>query len=171
MRDITGLSIGQVEGQYKIHISPAECQGYRLARQRKLGMAIGVTYLEQGELGVYNSEALIDRAGALVLNYAKVHTCAFSFEAVLMPGAGMFSAIRTPPEHSRGGSPARRTDTSGNRPHVSAGSGTEWRRHLWIRGWRYSSILAAGRFGRAGPASHRRLYRRFAGYAMVNARR
>lgn len=44
---------------------------------RELGMAIAVTYLEAWEPLPRNSVSLIDRAGEIVLTYAKVHTCAF----------------------------------------------------------------------------------------------
>ena len=53
----------------------------------ELGMAIVVTYLERRPGGRPRSVAtLVDRHGDLRLTYAKVHTCAFGWEAVLEPG-------------------------------------------------------------------------------------
>lgn len=58
----------------------------RLAAE--LGMAVGVGYLERWPSRPRNSLALFDRRGRLVLNYAKVHTCAFDREVLLTPGDG-----------------------------------------------------------------------------------
>ncbi len=56
----------------------------RLAAE--LGMAVGVTYLEAFAPLPRNSLALFDRYGKRVLDYAKVHTCAFGDERMLTPG-------------------------------------------------------------------------------------
>jgi N-carbamoylputrescine amidase len=59
------------------------------ALARELGMAIGVTYLEQWPGAPRNTISLIDRHGEIVLDYAKVHTCDFGLkEAALTPGDG-----------------------------------------------------------------------------------
>jgi predicted amidohydrolase len=44
---------------------------------RELEMAIAITYLEAWDPLPRNSVSLIDRTGEIVLDYAKVHTCAF----------------------------------------------------------------------------------------------
>ncbi len=44
---------------------------------KELNMAIALTYLERWEGAPRNSVSLIDRHGAIVLTYAKVHTCDF----------------------------------------------------------------------------------------------
>ncbi len=52
-----------------------------------LDMAIAVTYLERWPVGPRNSVSLIDRHGEIVLTYAKIHTCDFSFpEDICTPG-------------------------------------------------------------------------------------
>ncbi|MBV9468517.1 MAG: carbon-nitrogen hydrolase family protein [Abitibacteriaceae bacterium] len=56
------------------------------ALARELQMAIALTYLEQWSGAPRNSVSLIDRTGAIVLTYAKVHTCEFDAECVLTPG-------------------------------------------------------------------------------------
>lgn len=57
------------------------------ALARELEMAIAVTYLEAWPEAPRNTVSLIDRAGALALTYAKVHTCDFGpMEAALTPG-------------------------------------------------------------------------------------
>jgi N-carbamoylputrescine amidase len=54
---------------------------------RELKMAIALTYLEAWTGAPRNSVSLIDRHGEIVLTYAKMHTCAFSWgEAALTPG-------------------------------------------------------------------------------------
>lgn len=53
---------------------------------RELGMAIGVTYLQEWPGKPRNCISLIDRRGNIVLTYAKVHTCDFAFESALTPG-------------------------------------------------------------------------------------
>lgn len=52
----------------------------------ELQMAIALTYLEKWPGKPRNSVSLIDRGGAIVLTYAKVHTCEFDTECVLTPG-------------------------------------------------------------------------------------
>ena len=54
----------------------------------ELGMAIGITYLERWPGRPRNTLALVDRHGALVMTYAKVHTCEFDAEVALTPGDG-----------------------------------------------------------------------------------
>ena len=56
----------------------------RLARE--LNMAVAITYLEKWAGRPRNSVSLIDRHGAIVLTYAKVHTCEFDIESALTPG-------------------------------------------------------------------------------------
>lgn len=58
------------------------------ALARELQMAIALTYLEKWDGAPRNTVSLIDRRGALVLTYAKVHTCEFDVEAALTPGDG-----------------------------------------------------------------------------------
>ena len=53
---------------------------------RELDLAILVTFLERTPHGVHNTAVLIDRHGAAVLRYAKVHTCDFDAERHLTPG-------------------------------------------------------------------------------------
>ncbi len=55
---------------------------------RELSMGIGFTYLEHSPVGLHNSMALISQNGEVILNYAKVHTCAFDWENKLVPGNG-----------------------------------------------------------------------------------
>ncbi len=57
----------------------------RLARE--LQMAIALTYLERWPGAPRDTVALIDRHGAIVLTYAKVHTCDFSLDAACTPGS------------------------------------------------------------------------------------
>jgi predicted amidohydrolase len=61
--------------------------GFR-ALARELDMAIALTYLQRWPGAPRNSVSLIDRHGEIVLNYAKVHTCAFDVEAACTPGDG-----------------------------------------------------------------------------------
>jgi predicted amidohydrolase len=49
-------------------------------------VAVVATLLEQVDGGVRNTAVLIDRTGEVRLIYAKVHTCAFDVERVLVPG-------------------------------------------------------------------------------------
>lgn len=52
----------------------------------ELEMAIVLTYLERWPGAPRNSASLFDRRGALVLTYAKVHSCDFTFEILCTPG-------------------------------------------------------------------------------------
>lgn len=56
------------------------------ALARELGMAIALTYLERWPGRPRNTAAIIDRHGAIVLTYAKVHTCEFDLERHCTPG-------------------------------------------------------------------------------------
>lgn len=53
---------------------------------RELRMAIAITYLEEWQGAPRNSVSLVDRQGEIAMTYAKVHTCAFDWEAALTPG-------------------------------------------------------------------------------------
>ncbi|MDL1982158.1 MAG: carbon-nitrogen hydrolase family protein [Deltaproteobacteria bacterium] len=53
---------------------------------KELKIAIVITYLESWPEAPRNSASLINQNGEIVLTYAKVHTCDFSFEASLTPG-------------------------------------------------------------------------------------
>ncbi len=55
---------------------------------RELDMAIALTYLERWPGAPRNSVSLIDRHGAIVMTYAKVHTCEWGAEGALTPGDG-----------------------------------------------------------------------------------
>ena len=52
----------------------------------KLGLAVGITFLEEHEPKPLNSIILFDRFGKKILHYSKVHTCAFDLEKVLDGG-------------------------------------------------------------------------------------
>jgi len=52
----------------------------------ELSMAIAVTYLQKWEGTPRNTVSIVDRHGVAQLEYAKVHTCDFSAEALLAPG-------------------------------------------------------------------------------------
>jgi predicted amidohydrolase len=65
------------------------------ALARRLEVAVVITYLERTSGAPHNTAALIDRTGAVVLTYAKVHTCDFCMEAATMPGAGFDVAALT----------------------------------------------------------------------------
>lgn len=56
----------------------------------ELGMAIGITFLEEFEGGPRNTLILFDRFGKRKLTYAKVHTCDFGAEADLSRGEDFF---------------------------------------------------------------------------------
>lgn len=58
------------------------------AAAERLGIAIGITFLEAGAGLPRNSLCLFDRQGRLVLKYSKVHTCAHGTEAFCTPGEG-----------------------------------------------------------------------------------
>ncbi len=53
---------------------------------RKLGIGVGITYLERFDPFPRNTMTLFDRFGNRVLDYAKVHTCDFGDERRLTPG-------------------------------------------------------------------------------------
>jgi predicted amidohydrolase/DNA polymerase III epsilon subunit-like protein len=55
---------------------------------RKLGMAIGLSYLEKTESLPRNSFCLISAQGHIALDYSKVHTCDFSDDRLCRPGDG-----------------------------------------------------------------------------------
>ncbi|HMS33397.1 MAG TPA: carbon-nitrogen hydrolase family protein [Ignavibacteria bacterium] len=57
---------------------------------RELEVSIAVTFLQKGKDKPYNSVALIDRYGEIVLNYSKVHTCDFSMEYFCHPGENFY---------------------------------------------------------------------------------
>ncbi|MFO7958325.1 MAG: carbon-nitrogen hydrolase family protein [Candidatus Brocadiia bacterium] len=60
---------------------------------RELGMAVALTYLEKWDGPPRNTVSLIDRAGEIVLTYAKVHTCDFfPMESCCTPGDGFHVA-------------------------------------------------------------------------------
>jgi predicted amidohydrolase len=54
----------------------------------ELEMAIAVTYLQRWPGRPRDVVAIYDRRGALALEYAKVHTCDWDYEAALTPGDG-----------------------------------------------------------------------------------
>ena len=58
----------------------------------ELEMAIGITFLESHDPKPLNSVIFFDRAGKEILHYSKVHTCAFSDEAVLSEGEDFYTA-------------------------------------------------------------------------------
>ena len=62
---------------------------------RELQMAIAITYLERWDGPPRDTVSLFDRNGALVLTYAKVHTCDFDLEAACTPGEGFTWAVWT----------------------------------------------------------------------------
>jgi len=59
---------------------------------RDLDLAIALTYLEKWPGRPRNTVSLIDRHGAVVLTYAKVHTCAFGLEGACTPGDAFYTA-------------------------------------------------------------------------------
>lgn len=59
---------------------------------RELRMAIGITFLEAFDPKPLNSVVFFDRLGNEILNYSKVHTCAFDDEAVLSAGEDFYTA-------------------------------------------------------------------------------
>ncbi len=59
---------------------------------KELHMAVGITFLEKHGTAFRNSLSLFDRFGKKVFTYAKVHTCDFGDECVLMPGEDFFVA-------------------------------------------------------------------------------
>lgn len=58
----------------------------------KLQMAIGITFLEKNEPRPLNSIILVDRTGAEILHYSKVHTCDFDAEKMLSSGDDFYVA-------------------------------------------------------------------------------
>lgn len=62
------------------------------ALARELGMAIGITLLEQYGDAPRNSLVLFDRHGEQKFVYAKVHTCDFAEERELAPGGDFYVA-------------------------------------------------------------------------------
>ena len=58
----------------------------------ELGMAIGITLLEQYEDAPRNTVVLFDRCGERKFVYAKVHTCDFDVERHLTPGEEFYVA-------------------------------------------------------------------------------
>lgn len=59
---------------------------------KELQMAIGLTFLEKSEPLPKNSLCVYDKFGKESLTYAKVHTCDFGDEKVLMPGNDFYVA-------------------------------------------------------------------------------
>ena len=57
---------------------------------KELDTAIAITFLQKGENKPFNSVAVIDRSGDIVLNYSKVHTCDFSLEYFCEGGKEFF---------------------------------------------------------------------------------
>lgn len=57
---------------------------------RELGLAIGITFLEDYQGQPRNSMVLFDRLGRRQLTYAKVHTCDFDVERNLLPGEDFY---------------------------------------------------------------------------------
>lgn len=53
---------------------------------KKLNMAIALTYLEKWPGLPRDSVTIIDRHGEILMTYAKVHTCDFSFDGLCTPG-------------------------------------------------------------------------------------
>ena len=59
---------------------------------KELEMAVGITFLEAHDPKPLNSVIFFDRTGKEILHYSKVHTCAFSDEAVLSAGEDFYTA-------------------------------------------------------------------------------
>jgi predicted amidohydrolase len=78
------LSENALENAIKLHDN--YLNEFRAAA-KKFKIAIGITFLEKNSAKFYNSALLIDRTGADVLHYSKVHICEFDKESVLTPGA------------------------------------------------------------------------------------
>ncbi len=55
---------------------------------RRLGIAIGCTFLRTTPQGPENSLVVIDREGSFVLRYSKVHVCQHTVERHCVPGKG-----------------------------------------------------------------------------------
>jgi len=54
---------------------------------REHDMAVVATYVQAGPAGPANAATLIDRRGQDLLTHTKVHTCDFTWEEALVPGA------------------------------------------------------------------------------------
>jgi predicted amidohydrolase len=82
----------EAEGRWADQATPPDGPfvGHFRHLAKELGMAIAVTYLERTSGKPRNSVALIDRHGAIVFTYAKVHTCEWGSEAVFQPGDGFY---------------------------------------------------------------------------------
>ncbi|MBN1176664.1 MAG: carbon-nitrogen hydrolase family protein [Dehalococcoidales bacterium] len=57
---------------------------------KELDMAIAITYLEKSSGLPGDSVSIIDRHGEVLMTYAKVHTCDFSFDALCAPGEDFY---------------------------------------------------------------------------------
>ena len=57
---------------------------------KELELAIAITFLEKYKDSARNTVVLFDRFGINKLTYAKVHTCDFSIERVLIPGEDFY---------------------------------------------------------------------------------
>ena len=57
----------------------------------ELDIAIAITFLQKGKSKPFNSIAVIDKHGKIVLNYSKVHTCDFSMEYYCESGNEFFA--------------------------------------------------------------------------------
>jgi predicted amidohydrolase len=79
----------QAREEYKVLATETKGQfvGHFCELARELGIAIVLTYLQRTPAGPRNAATVIDRHGNPILTYAKVHTCDFSLEAELTPGA------------------------------------------------------------------------------------
>lgn len=60
----------------------------KIAAEYQIGIC--ATFLSHSSKGFQNSAAILDRQGQVLLNYAKVHTCDFSLEALLHHGDEFF---------------------------------------------------------------------------------
>ena len=58
----------------------------------RLGIAVGITYLEKYQPLPRNTVTLFDRTGKRLFDYAKVHTCDFGDERRLTPGEDFYTA-------------------------------------------------------------------------------
>ena len=58
---------------------------------KNLGLAIGVTYLEEDDPQPRNTISVFDRFGNILYRYAKVHTCDFGDEILLKPGERFYT--------------------------------------------------------------------------------
>lgn len=90
----TGYTIPQDRDLLRANSIPADHPFLRAFADcaRNLEMAVAVTCLEQNTPQPKNSLFVYDRHGALILHYAKVHTCDFGEEACLGRGEGFYTA-------------------------------------------------------------------------------